>query len=144
MFVNATERVQADLEFYIPEIPKDSVNGILRSFAYSFTVSTLVSGLNPIAGLSGGAISILATAVHIIFMTGMKYLETYLSRQNGKPTEPISLEGRQCAFLLSWGGALYLGNALGLAINYKVSFFAMIPLVILSHNTPTMSTMVMM
>jgi hypothetical protein len=134
IFSNPTRKIQSNIELYIPELPKDAVNGILRSFACSFAVSSILSGGNPIAGLSGGALAALATAVHIAFMTGMKKLQAYLCHRFNKPIGPISFEGRHCAFLLSWGGILYLGNALGLAINNKASFFAAIPF-ILWNNT---------
>lgn len=143
IFSNATRGIQSDLKLHIPEIPKDAVNGVIRSFACSFTVSALVSGGNPVAGLSGGALAILATAVHIAFMTGIKSLQAQLHHRFRKPIEPISFANRHCVFLLSWGGMLYLGDALGLAINNKASFFATIPLILANNTLASAKTPIM-
>jgi len=133
-FSNATERIQSNLELYVPEIPKDAVNGILRSFACSFALSVLVSRGSPVAGLSGGTLAALATAVHIAYITGMKNLQDYLDRHCNKSIKILSSEGRHCVLLLSWGGMLYLGSALGLAFNNKANFFATIPLLLWNNK----------
>lgn len=149
-FNNTTRQIQSRLETYIPEIPKDAVEGILRSFACSFTVSTLLSNRSLAAGLTGGGLATLATVVHIAFMTGIKNLQNSLCRRFNKPNEALSFECRHSIFLLTWAGTLYLGQRLGLRINHKASFFATIPFLLWNNlgstskspKTPVMGTIV--
>ncbi len=126
---------QIFFDSYIPEISQDFVKTSVKSFIYSFAVSTLFSGGNPISGLTGGFLATIATTVHATCMTLMRNFNIYLSSRFNKPLIPIDSEGRHCALLLAFGGTLYLGHALGLALNNKITFFATIPLYIFNLST---------
>lgn len=122
-------------ESYIPEISEDFVKTSVKSFVYSFAVSTLFSGGNPISGLKGGALAVIATVIHVTCMTLMRNLNSYLSNLFNKPLTPIDSEGRHCAGMLAYCGTFYLGYILGLALNNKVTFFATIPFYIFNIST---------
>jgi hypothetical protein len=145
----ACSQAQAYFESYISEIPQDLVKGCVKNFVYSFSVSALLSGGNLAAGLSGGALAITATLLHGTVMTAFKKLQIHLSSRFDKPIQPDGFEQRHVAFMLGWGSALYLGHALGLAINFKASFYATVPFRIWnifstkqSSPTPLMGTIV--
>lgn len=130
---------------YIPEISEDFVKTGIKNFVYSFTVSTLLSGGNPIAGIKGGVLAVIATTIHVTCMTLMRNLNIYFSNRFNKPLTPIDSEGRHCAMLLAFGGTLYLGHALGLALNNKATFFATIPFCIFTFSnqqTPIFGTVI--
>ncbi len=122
-------------ESYIPEISQDFVKTTVKNFVYSFAVSTLFSGGNPISGLTGGALAVIATTIHVTCMTLMRNFNIYLSNRFNKPLTPIDSEGRHCAMLLIFGGTLYLGHVLGLALNNKATFFTTIPFYIFTLST---------
>lgn len=112
------------LTSYIPEVPKDTVKGLIRSFGYPFAVSSLLSGGNLLAGLSGGALGIFAHLVHATIMTIFNKIKFYDPQHSQHHTSNRPLHS---IFLISWGSALYLGRGLGIAINVKASFFASLP-----------------
>jgi hypothetical protein len=138
-FYNLYERpcnyCQAFFDSHIPEISQDFVKTNVRSFVYSFAVSILLFGGNPISSLIGSSLAVVATTIHVICMTLMRNLNIYLSHRFNKPLTPIGSEGKYCAMLLAFGGTLYLGHALSLALNLKATFYATIPFQIFTLNT---------
>ena len=132
MFNLAANALQSQLETYFPEIPADSTKGILRNLFYSFTVSTLLSGGNPTAGLKGGALAVLATTIHIATLIGFKKLNIRFPSLPAAPNrvEPVNFEGHHVTHMFSFGMGLYLGNKLGISISNKASFFATVPFIL--------------
>ena len=132
MFNLAANALQSQLETYFPGIPADSAKGVLRNFCYSFTVSTLLSGGNPIAGLKGGALTVLATTIYVAALIGFKKLNTRAPLLPAVPNfvEPVKSDGHYNIHIFSFGMGLYLGNKMGLAINNKASFFATVPFIL--------------
>lgn len=142
--VSAPREIQSYLESRIPQVPEDAVYGTLRSFTYSFVVSLVLSGGSPIAGLAGGTLAALATMTQVAVATGLKNLQN-LGQRNNRLNQDAFFEGRYVAFLVSWVGALYLANTVGLAISNKASFLATVPLILWdiykgTPNIPIMGT----
>lgn len=140
MFNLAANSLQSQLETYFPGIPVDSAKGVLRNFFYSFTVSTLLSGGNPIAGLKGGALTVVATTIHTATLIGFKKLNTRAPVLPAVPNrvEPVKSDGHNIIHMFSFGMGLYLGNKMGLTVSNKASFFATVPFIVLNtfRSTP--------
>jgi hypothetical protein len=135
--ISTVKKFQRQLNNYVPEIPHDALRGVLKSFAYSFTISVVLSGGNPIAGLTGGAMGALAATVHIVCTTALKKISINASN------DP---EAQHVIRLLSFS-VIALNEYVNLGVNYKATFFATIPLMLwnLYHyprHTPTMGIVV--
>lgn len=141
MFNIAARVLQPHLESYFPGIPADTSEGILRIFCYSFTVSTLLSGGNPIAGLKGGALTVSATTIYVATLIGFKKLNTRAPVLPAVPNrvEPVKSDGHYIIHKFSFGMGLYLGNKMGLTVSNKASFFATVPFILWNtfRSTPT-------
>ena len=123
--LNSIENGQSFLESYIPEIPKDAVKGIVRSFTCSFAAGIVLSEGKFATGLTSGALAILATAIHIAFITAIDNLLTYFSYRSNKPKEPITVGCRHMVFLLSWVSIIELGIT-----DNRASFLLTIPFIL--------------
>lgn len=138
-------RWQAFLGSHIPELSQDFVKTSAINFMFSFAVSTICFDKSVASGLKGGAMAIIATTIHVTCMTLMRNLNIYYCKFLNKPHKSIDSEGKHCAMLMAFGGSLYFGHVLGLALNSKATFFVSVPSYIFTNNnrqTPIFGTVI--
>ncbi|MBS0615224.1 MAG: hypothetical protein JSR58_01570 [Verrucomicrobia bacterium] len=65
-------QAQEWLRCRVPSLPGDAVPSIVKSFAYSFSVSFVLSRGNLVAGLNGGFLGVCAVVIQVVCLVLLK------------------------------------------------------------------------
>lgn len=130
------EVIERKIQSYCPVVPSNSVKLILPSFAYSFSVSTLLSGGNIIIGFSSGILAIIAHVIHTMITAGIEKGHIFIKTRYETPKKTPKTQGHHYTYLLAVGTTLSIGKGIGLAINLKKTFYATVGLLLWEMASP--------
>jgi hypothetical protein len=83
------------------QLPENSICGVVNSSVYSFTISCLISGGDPLAGLTGVGLGTLAKTTEVALLAAFKKLQR--SPNLGEDTQKL-------AFLAGFAASLAVGD----------------------------------
>lgn len=134
-----THQLQSYLDSRIPGFPKGFVNSCALSFAVGATASVILSGGNPVMGLLGGSLSVVACAVNVCVKDALQSLQDKYTTKNENGIRPLNRTARVLADVASFTGCLIGFHAVGLPVNIGGSLLITLPFYYLA-NRGTLST----